>query len=209
MTKRRLTFALTLICLAMTVLAQQRLNDSPRGAEPAPADPVPCLTAEEAIKTFKLPPGFRVEVVATEPMLEHPVALSFGPDGRVWVAEMRSYMPDPDGKGENEPTGRISVLEDTDGDGRMDKSTVFLDGLTLPRAILATRGGALVASPPNLMFCKDTDGDGKADTTEILATDYGNRGNPEHQPNGLLPDIDNWIYNANYSKRLKNEWGKW
>src|SRR5262245_15826986 len=103
MTKRRLTIALiVLVCAAMTLLAQQRRNDSPRGAEPAPADPVPFLTAEEAIKTFKLPPGFKVEVVATEPMLEHPVALSFDPDGRVWVAEMRSYMPDPDGKGENE-----------------------------------------------------------------------------------------------------------
>ncbi|HEY7086915.1 MAG TPA: hypothetical protein VH518_02430, partial [Tepidisphaeraceae bacterium] len=96
---------------------QRRPNDSPTSAVAPPADPVPFLTAEEAIKTIKLPRGFHVEVVATEPMVENPVALSFDPDGRVWVAEMRSYMPDPDGKGENELTGRISILEDTDGDG--------------------------------------------------------------------------------------------
>jgi mono/diheme cytochrome c family protein/glucose/arabinose dehydrogenase len=199
------------LVLAATLLAQERRpsRDSPRDAVPAPAEPVPLLSAEEAIKTFQLPPGFRAEVVATEPMLEHPVALSFDPDGRVFVAEMRSFMPDPHGTGENEPTGRISVLEDTDGDGRMDKSTVFLDGLVLPRGVLATRGGALVAAPPNLIFCRDSDGDGKADIKEVLASDYGDRGNPEHQPNGLLPAIDNWIYNANYSKRLRNEWGRW
>src|SRR5262249_40052781 len=94
-------------------------------------------------------------------------------------------------------------------DGRMDKSTVWMDGLVLPRAILATNGGALGASPPNLMWGRDTDGDGEADTKEILATHYGKRRNPQHQPHGPLPALDNWIYNANYGKRLQNQWGKW
>ena len=131
-------------------------------------------------------------------MVQHPVAMTFAPDGRLWVVEMRGYMPDVDGTGEGKPNGRISVLEDIDGDGRMDKSTVFLDGLVLPRAIGLVRDGALVAVPPNLLFCRDTNGDGVSDQRRVIAEDYGIRGNPEHQANGLLYGLDNWIYSANY-----------
>src|SRR5262245_42276383 len=99
------------------------------------AKPVPLLTPEQEIATFRLPAGFHAELVAQEPMVEHPVFVTFDPDGRMWVAEMRSYMPDTSGWGEDKPTGRVSVLQDTDGDGQMDKSTVFADGLVLPRAI--------------------------------------------------------------------------
>src|SRR4051794_39139150 len=127
--------------------------DIPAGDQPPP---VSFLSAEEAIKTMKIAPGFRVEVVATEPMVEHPVAMCFDPDGRLWVAEMRAYMPDVEGKGEEKALGRISILEDTDGDGRMDKSTVFLDHLFLPRAVSLVRGGVMIASPPRLIFCRDT-----------------------------------------------------
>src|SRR5689334_10612471 len=122
------------------------VKDSPADAPTdwPPPVPAPFLSAEDAIKTIKLPPGFRMEVVASEPLVEHPVAMSFDADGRAWVAEMRGYMPDVEGKGEDKPIGRISILEDTDGDGRMDKVTVFMDGLVLPRAICPVRGGALV-----------------------------------------------------------------
>src|SRR3954464_8447870 len=134
--------------------------DSPSDAPMGPTTgPVGFLSAEEAISTMNLPPGFKMEVVAEEPMVEHPVAMSFDADGRMWVAQMPSYMPDMEGTGENAPTGRISILEDTDGDGRADKSTVFLDNLVLPRAIAAVRGGALVGAPPKLFFFRDTDGD--------------------------------------------------
>ncbi len=165
--------------------------------------PVPLLSADETIETFNLPPGFRIEVVAEEPMVEHPVAMAFAPDGRLWVAEMRSYMPNVDGLGERKPNGRISVLEDVDGDGRMDKSTVFADGLVLPRAIGLVRSGALIAAPPNLRYSRDTNGDGRSDERRSIAQDYGTRGNPEHQPNGLIYGLDNWIYSAAYDKRIR------
>jgi mono/diheme cytochrome c family protein/glucose/arabinose dehydrogenase len=180
--------------------------DLPKGPPPPP---VPLLSAEDAIKTCKLPPGFRMEVVATEAFVQHPVAMTFDPDGRIWVVVMRSYMPDVEGNGEDAPTGRVSVLEDTDGDGRMDKSTVFLDNLVLPRAIAMARDGVLVAVPPKLLFCRDTNGDLKCDEQTVVATDYGLRGNPEHMPNGLLYNLDNWTYSANYDKRLRYIAGAW
>ena len=97
--------------------------------------------------------------------------MEIGPDGRMWVVEMRGYMRDPDATGEHEKIGRIKVLEDTNGDGRMDKMTVFKDGLFLPRAIALVRGGVLVAEPPRLLFFEDTDGDDKADKQTVVATD--------------------------------------
>lgn len=170
--------------------------------------PVPLLSPEEQLKTFKIVEGFRAEVVAAEPMIEHPVAIAFDPDGRLFVAEMRNYMPDVDGWREEKPTGRVSVLEDIDGDGRMDKSTVFLDKLVLPRAVGFANGGVLIGSPPKLLFCKDNDGDAKADIVETVATDFGIVENPENSANGLIYNLDNWIYNADYTRRMRFQSGK-
>src|SRR5688500_8296485 len=181
-------FRLLLLCIAACAAALTALASEPTTVPAsAPAtQPVPLLTPEEEIATFNLPPGYRAEVVAAEPMVEHPVHIAFDPDGRMWVAEMRAYMPDTEGWGENKPLGRVSVLEDTDGDGRMDKSTVFADKLVLPRAVGFAGDGVLIASPPHLFFCRDTNGDGKADTRETLLTDAGTVGNPENSFNGLL-----------------------
>ena len=121
------------------------------------------LTAEEELKTFKVAKGFHVELVAAEPMIETPIAQSWDEKGRLFVCEMRGYMQDVGGKGEDKPLGRIVMLEDTDGDGKMDKRTVFADGLILPRAILCVNGGVLVAEPPVMWFMKDTKGTGVAD----------------------------------------------
>jgi mono/diheme cytochrome c family protein/glucose/arabinose dehydrogenase len=168
------------------------------------AAPVPFLTAAQAIETFHLPTGLRAEVVAEEPMVQQPVAMAFDPDGRIWVVEMRSYMPNPQGIGEDRPLGRVSILKDTDGDGRMDTSCVFIDGLVMPRAIGLARGGALIAAPPNLYFCKDTDGDGKADLKIVIDHNYGDGVQPEHQANGLMYGLDNWVYNADFGKRYRD-----
>lgn len=168
------------------------------------------LSPEEELKTFKLEPGFHAELVAAEPMIDTPVSASWDEKGRLFVLEMRGYMHDVEGLGEDQPLGRIVMLEDTDGDGKMDKQTVFADGLILPRAIVCTNGGLLVGEPPMLWFMKDTDGDGKADTKEPVDKNFGSRtGQPEHMVNSPLVARDNWIYFANHHTRYRFKDGKW
>jgi len=171
--------------------------------------PAPPLKVDEALKSFRLQPGFRIEAVASDPMIESPVEIEFDGNGRMYVLEMRGFMPNIDGKGEDQPVGRVSLLEDQDGDGRMDKSTVFVEGLLMPRAIAVVRGGLLVAEPPHLWFFHDTNGDGKSDEKEEVASNYGNQSNPEHNANGLLWGRDNWIYSANHTMRYRNLEGDW
>lgn len=177
-------------------------------AQPPPPEwmkipPAPPLTAEAALKTFKIQPGFRIEVVATDPLVHDPIAITFDPDGRMYVVEYRGYMPNAEGTGEDEPVGTVSILEDTDGDGRMDKRTEFADKLVLPRAINLSNGGVIIAEPPKLLFCKDKNGDNVADTRGVLPHEYAQRGNPEHTANGLMHGIDNWIYSSNYNFRFR------
>ena len=162
------------------------------------------LTPEEELATFKLAPGFHAELVAAEPMVEAPIAITWDEKGRMFVCEMRGYMHDVEGTGEDIATGRIVMLEDTDGDGKMDKRTVFVNGLVLPRAIMCLNGGLLVAAPPNLLFLKDTNGDGVADSAIIVDNTYGKAGGqPEHMANSPTWMLDNWIYSANHPKRYK------
>ncbi|MDB5322571.1 MAG: dehydrogenase [Phycisphaerales bacterium] len=171
--------------------------------------PAPVRTADEELKTFKLPPGFRIELVASDPMVEEPIALTFDPDGRIYVVELRAYMPDMQGTGELDPIGRIVRLEDTDGDGKPDKRTVFLDKLSIPRAVSLAGDGVLVAEPPNVWFCRDTNGDGVCDEKTAVFTDFGSKNpNPEHMANGLTWTLDNWYYNADWAARFRFSKGK-
>jgi len=163
-------------------------------AAATPAVPVPPRSVAEALASMRLAEGFEVQCVASEPVVEAPVAMAFDPDGRLYVVEMRSYMPDVMGTDEKLPTNRISVLEDTDGDGTFDSSRVFLDDLVLPRGVAPCFGGALVIEPPYLYFCKDTDGDGRADVKTRLLDGFLGVENPEHAGNGLLPGLDNWYH---------------
>ncbi len=196
------------------LLAQNGDKAGEAQKETVPPDkipPAPVLSPGEQLRSFRLPPGFRVELVAAEPLLRSPVQAQFDPQGRLWVVEMNGYMPTPEAVGEQEPTGNIVILEDTDGDGRMDKRTVFLDRLVMPRSVMLVGGGALVAEPPRVWFAKDNDGDGKADEKVEAFGDYatqndprlGAKSNPEHASNSLTWALDNWIYSANHTFRYR------
>lgn len=154
----------------------------------------PVLSAEEALQTFQIEDGFRVELVASEPLIHDPVAMTFDSRGRIWLAEMQGYMPDIEGHGEEKPTGRIVILEDTNVDGQMDASKVFMDGLVLPRVIQIVDGGIVYAEPPKLWFVENKND--KAGKKTLIDGKYAVGGNVEHQPNGMLRAMDNWYYNA-------------
>lgn len=173
--------------------------------------PATVRSPEEARATFTVPAGFRVELAAAEPLVGDPVVARFDAHGRLWVVEMRGYMPDVDGTGEDAPVGRVVVLTDDDGDGRMDRSSPFLEGLVLPRGVLPLAGGALVIVPPQLYWCPDADSDLRADRMEPVGDGFdAGITNPEHSGNGLLWGIDNRIHLANHpwSYRRKPD-GTW
>lgn len=168
--------------------------------------PAPELTPAEALESFSLAPGFQIELLAAEPLVEDPVAITWDELGDLYVVEMRGFMPDAWGQGADEPVGAVVRLKDTDADGRPDHRQVLMDGLVLPRAVAIVNEGMLVAEPPNLWLCPGTPGT----TTDIDCSkrvslgEYGNQpGSVEHAENGLLLAIDNWLYNAKSDRRLK------
>ncbi len=170
-----------------------------------PTGSVPYLSVEESLKTFHLPPGYRLEAVVTEPEIAEPVVAAFDGNGRLYVAEMRTYMQDADATGEQEPKSRVSVHEDTDGDGRMDKHTVFADDLLLPRMILPLDDRVLIGETNTLDIYsyRDTDGDGVAEEKQIFYQGGPRGGNMEHQPSGLIWSMDNWLYTTYNAYRLR------
>ena len=115
-----------------------------------------------------------------------PIAIDFDADGRLWVLEMPGFMSEPNGANSREPVNDVAVLEDTNGDGVMDKRTVFADKLVLPRALKVLDQGVLVGEPPNLWLMKDTDGDLKADTKDLVSDTYGRAGG-EHRAQRQQP----------------------
>jgi glucose/arabinose dehydrogenase/mono/diheme cytochrome c family protein len=178
----------------------ENMKDEPPPERSATIDPDPSsayLSPGESMKTIQLPPGFHLELVANEPIIQEPVAIVWDPNGRLYVAEMRSYMQDINGTGERLPICRISRLEDTNGDGKMDKHTVYIDSLILPRMMLALDDRLLVNETYsyNIFAYRDKNDDGIADEkTQVFKNDNPDDANLEHQKSGLVWNIDNWIY---------------
>ncbi len=197
------------ITLAAAVGYAAQVNKAwPPGLQQVPELATP-LSPEEALTKFHMPPGYRVELVASEPLVQEPVMINWDGEGRMWVVEMPGFMRDIDGTGERDPIGRIVVLEDTNKDGRMDKRTVFQDGLVLARSLRVLDRGVLVAEPPNLWLFQDTDGDLRADFKERVADQYGRReANVEHTENGLLWGLDNRIHSSEGETGLRLKHGK-
>ncbi len=169
--------------------------------------PLPPLEAMARIETQ---PGYRLELVASEPMVEEPALAAWDGNGRMYVAEMRTYMQDIDGKGALEPRSRIVLLDDTDGDGSMDRRSVFADKLILPRMILTLHDGILIreTNTLDLWWLRDTDGDGKSDWRKKVFEGGNRGGNLEHQPSVLLWAIDNRLYVTYTSRRYRWEGDK-
>lgn len=169
----------------------------------------PARTPEEELKTFQIEPGFDVQLVASEPLVESPIIIHFDEDGRLWVVEMRGYMSDIEASEEKKPVGSIAILEDTDGDGIMDNRTVYLDSLIMPRALGLFKKGALVAENNKLWITQDLDGDWKADSKILLDSTYSANGIPEHSDNGFVRNSDNWYYSAKSRLRYRFLDGNW
>src|SRR5262245_57321533 len=192
---RRSTRAVALILLAL--LAPRCWSSRLRAAEQPVVDSkalpkFPPVAAADALKTFQVRKGFRLELVAAEPLVTNPIALAFDEDGRLFVVEMNDYPE----RGEQR-LGRVKRLEDIDGDGRFDRATLFAKDLRYPAAIFCYGGGVFVGATPDLLFYKDTNDDGIADHKEIIFTGWGNRAarlEPEGVFNSLAWGLDNQIH---------------
>jgi putative membrane-bound dehydrogenase-like protein len=172
----------TTLALLLAVLSSQ-----------APPDVKSPLSPEESRKLFKVEPGLRVELVASEPQIQSPVAAAFDEEGRLFVVEMIDY---PVADMTKPPLGRIKMLEDRDGDGVYRTSTVYADGLLMANGVMPWKGGILVTAAPYILWLKDSKGDGKADIREVLFEGFAAQ-NPQLRVSHPNFSIDNGIYVSN------------
>jgi putative membrane-bound dehydrogenase-like protein len=191
------------ICRLMLVLFACRLlfSQAASSALPAPATNAPAVATNSAptkvdqsadlSKSFQVKRGFRLELVASEPLVADPVAMAFDENGRLFVVESRA-------RGERGPgsTGRVRVLEDNDGDGHFDASSIYADNLKQPAAVVCYGGGVFVACGSEILFLKDTQGDDVADVRRVVFTGYGDasRGAPAPAFTALAWGLDNLIH---------------
>jgi len=162
-------------------------------AHPTPAVSSSPISPEASLSKIHAPKGFKVELAAAEPVVTSPVAIDWDAQGRLWVVEMLDYPLGVDGAGK--AGGRVRVLEDSDQDGRYDRSLLFAEGLSFPTGILTWRDGVIITAAPEIVFLKDGDGDGKADVRKVLFSGFF-EGNQQLRVNGLRWGIDNWVYCA-------------
>ncbi len=169
------------------------------------AKQIKMLSPKDSIATIELPEGYSLEPVLTEPNITEPVACVFDGNGRMYVVEMNTYMQDANASGEFEHTSRVSLHEDTNGDGKYDKHTIFADNLLLPRMVLPLEDSVVIGTTNtlDLHLYKDTDNDGVADEKSLYYKGGKRGGNMEHQPSGLIWSMDNWAYTTYTPERYK------
>ena len=202
MTKGLLSMALSAL-IAVGAIAE---NKPTKNQELDPNRPkTPFLSPEEELKTLELKDGYYLELVVAEPIIKEPVITVFDGNGNMYVAEMRTYMQDIDNSNKFDPVSRVSMHQDTDGDGKYDKHTVFADNLILPRIVLPLDNRIIIGETNTLdLYCyEDTNGDGVADKKELWYKGGPRGGNLEHQPSGLIWSMDNWMYTTYNNYRLK------
>ncbi len=149
------------------------------------------LSPEESISRMNVADELQVDVVAAEPLVVDPVAVEFGPDGKLWVVEMRDYPQGIDGN--LKPGGVVKYLEDLDQDGVHDQATIFLEDLAFPTGVMVWKEGVLVCTAPDVLYAEDTDGDGKADIRRKVLTGFATH-NYQARVNSLVPGLDDWVY---------------
>ena len=203
--------AATLAALTFVTLGAQQRSPANRPWPPGVQKVSPesaVLSPADALRTFYMAPGYHLELVASEPLIQEPVALDWDLQGRLWAVEMPGFMADLTGSNEHDPIGRVVVLEDTNGDGAMDKRTVFADHLVLARSVKVLDRGVLVAEPPNVWLMRDTDGDLRADDKQLVTSGFGRfDADPQNNANGFYWAIDNRMYaagQADIQLRLKD-----
>jgi putative membrane-bound dehydrogenase-like protein len=162
------------------------------------------VEAKDALATFQVADGFKIEMIASEPLVSDPVDMEIDEYGRLYVVEMPGYPLDKGG------SGKVILLSDADGDGQFDKRTVFKEGLVLPTSIMRWKKGVLVTDAPNLLYLEDTDGDGRANVTDTVLNGFA-LSNPQHNVNSPVYGLDNWIYLAHGrsvpTREYKEEFG--
>ncbi|WP_305663288.1 PVC-type heme-binding CxxCH protein [Daejeonella sp.] len=162
------------------------------------------VDSDKALSTFEVPPGFKIELIAAEPLISDPVDMEIDEYGNLYVVEMHGYPLDISG------SGNIILLKDTNGDGKMDKRIVFADNLILPAGVMRWKKGILVTDAPNLLYLEDTDNDGKADFRDTVLSGFA-LSNPQHNTNNPMYGLDNWIYighqGATSTREYKEEFG--
>ncbi len=189
---RRRDLLLPVAILGASIVLQAGGNPAQRG--PAAPDDRPALAPEQALQSFVLEPGYRLDLVAAEPLVQDPVAIAFDERGRLYVAENRGY-PDPlEGEPAATPSGVIARLTDTDGDGRFDTRTDFATGLTYPNGVMVWNGGVFVTVAPDLLYLKDTDDDGIADERRVALTGFNANRTAQIRFSHPTLGPDGWIY---------------
>lgn len=184
------------IALYPSALTQTQIAAHFKAAERTAPKPQPeseARSPEASLKALHLPAGFEARIVAAEPLVLDPVAFDWDAKGRLWVVEMADYPLGLDNAGAK--GGRIRVLDDRDGDGMYDHSSLFAGDLNFPNGLITWRDGVIVTAAPDILYLEDTTGDGIADKREVLYTGLS-EGNEQLRANGLRWGLDNWIHVA-------------